>query len=368
MGVANFVFGNAGPTMVRVTAHDEPLAWLSHFMRPWFDDSGSGPFREVELRIGAAAHDALARLADGQQQTVDCYLLDSRVVRHPVVDRSGGVTWVADRELEVVYGVGDDARVQILAAADGPGTRVALMRVVREMCLVDALADGRPVLHAAVAASTETATAICGRKRSGKTTLLLHMLTTTRARFVANDRCVCSEVTGEWRVRGLPTITALRADTVERFPQVARTVRQAPDRHWLTPMEARPGTRPWADPTRAVDLAPARLCALLGVDAVAEAPITGLVFPRIDPSADGIVERPLSSDETLARLRDAQVGIDYRATYRPIFGRRAVVDASDASDAPDASRSLAGALESLSRLPAVEVRLGARAFDPALAR
>ncbi len=350
---ATFAFGS---TQAVVTAPPAPLAWLGYFLRPWFDASTGEAPRRVELTLDAAAYEAAVR-GLGAGERVDCFLLDTGIVSHPVAGRRDGWIWIDDRDLGVAYGVAGDGQVHVVAAADGPGARVGLMRVVRELTVTDALADGRPLLHAAVVDIDGVGFAICGSKRAGKSSLMLQMLRQTDARFVANDRAVARQVEGSWLVRGMPTITALRADSLARFPEVAARLRSARDRHWLTPDESATTTaRPWADDEKPIDLAPASVCTLLGVEPVAEVPLGTLLFPRIDASAGAIVERPLGADETLALLRGSLVGAAWLGKYSSVF---ATLRPAPDSDAP-AAREVA--LEQLAHLPAFEVLLGPDAY------
>ncbi|HYI21693.1 MAG TPA: hypothetical protein VEX62_03560, partial [Candidatus Limnocylindrales bacterium] len=283
-GSVTFAFGS---TRVVVTAPPAPLAWLDYFLRPWFDTDAAagGEARMVELRLDRSAYEAVPRDSVAGER-VDCYLLDTGVVSHAVAGREEGRLWIDDRDLGVAYGIDEDRHLLVVAANDGPGARVALMRVVRELAVTDALANGRPLLHAAVVDIDGAATAICGSKRAGKSSLMLHLLQQTGARFGANDRAVARRTDGQWLVRGMPTITALRADSLARFPHAAAKLRSARDRHWLRPEEAAATqSQPWADASRPMDLAPASLCALLDVEPVAELPLGTLLFPRIDASA-----------------------------------------------------------------------------------
>ena len=348
---AAFAFGS---TRSVVTAPSAPLAWLGYFLRPWFDASPGDASRTVELRVDPSAYEAALRGSVAIER-VDCFLLDTGIVSHPVAGRHDGRLWIDDRELAVAYGVDDDGGVLVVAATDGPGARVGLMRVVRELAVTDALADGRPLLHAAAVEIDGAAVAICGSKRAGKSSLMLHMLRQTGARFVANDRAMAHRADGSWLVRGMPTITALRADSVARFPEVAARLRSARDRHWLTPDKSAGTTdQPWADEVKPIDLAPASLCALLGVEPVAETSLGTLLFPRIDPSAGAMVERPLGADQTLSLLRGSLVGAAWLGDYAGVFAAHA--PGRDAWAARDA------ALEQLARLPAFEVLLGPSAY------
>ena len=341
-----------------------PLEWLDHFLRPWFESDVEGGTAEatVELVIdGGEAFRSETAQADRVAQRAPCFLLDGGIVRHPIVDRRGNALVVADGELRVSYLV-EPGRVTIFARSDGAGSRVALMRVVREMCVSRARMRGRPLLHSAVAAFPTGAIAISGPKRSAKTTLLLHMLSVPATRFLANDRAVAFVGESGAVALGMPTITALRADSVNRFPQFANPLRSAPARHWLTPAEAAlRGGLPWSNSDRSIDLSPADFCELIGVETAREAGLRALVFSSVDPAADGIELRRLSAAETLPRLRAGLVGAALDERPMSVFTPREDSSATAAA-ADSAEDDEQVALARLAQLPSYEARLGPNAY------
>jgi hypothetical protein len=355
-GMGRFAFPGAA---IDVAADEPALSWLAHFLRPWFSaGDGGATHRAVSLVADASRHAAISSMARGRTDSVPCFLLDTRIISHPLIGSADGRSWIDDRELDVVYGV-DDSSVEIVTAADGPQSRVALMRVVRELALVQARRQGWVVQHCSAVAHEDRAVSFCGPKKAGKTSMLLHSLAAGSAAFVANDRAVVTTAEDQTVVlRGMPTIVALRADTLGLFPAFAERIRPAPDRHWLTPAESqRRVDRPWLDPGRPVDLSPNSLATLLGVEVRAEAPLGMIAFPHVDPSIAGYEVRPLTPAEALLRLRGGLLGAatpDAPLSVLDSIGgflSRSAVEAHEAS------------LERLSRLPAAVLRIGSNAFD-----
>ncbi len=347
-------------TALEVTADDAPLAWLEFFLRPWFAPAGSQAAGTVRLVVDPDRHEAILRTAGGSAtagQDVPCFVLDSGLVSLPSLGSLDGRHWILDEAFSAVYGV-EAGAVEIVVRADGPGARVALMRVVRELTMVDQRRRGNVVLHSSAVAHDGRSIAFCGPKRAGKSSMLLHSLAAPGAEFVANDRAVASlGDDGRLVLRGLPTIVSLRADTLSRFPDVARHVRAAPDRHWLTADESsRRTARPWADTERAVDLAPASLCRLLDVEPRADAPLGALVLPMIDPTAAGLELVAASPTSALTQLRAGLVG----AALGDVPVSALAGDQHPPTEAEREAQEMT--LVALSRLPVYSARVGSAAF------
>jgi len=300
-----------GGLAIDVTGDARPaLDWLGFFLEPWFcDEQPTRAQRTTELAIDRIRlHEMQAAIAADNPRLVGCFLLDSRVVGLPAITRPDGQTWIDDRDLDVVYEV-HHRGVRIVAAADGPGPRVAVMRVVRELASLNAARSGSCLLHAAVTAFDNGGLAICGPKRAGKTTLLISLLTSAGARFVANDRAVATPHADGVELKGIPTIVAIRGDTIERFPGLSPRLRDLPDRHWLTPSEARSHAgRPWRTPGTPIDLAPRAFCDALGVAAQGSTDLRAVVLPRIDTAATRASALRLSRSDVSSRLGSVLVG------------------------------------------------------------
>ena len=263
------------------------LAWLAEFLAPSFsvDAAAAGAADvSVSLVVDPDRHACVrADGADADLPPVELFALDSRVVRAPARQVGDGALRIVDGELGVAYTV-DRRRgqVEILAPAADTDARVALMRVVRELAMTQAVARGRLPLHAASLAVHGRGLVLLGAKRAGKTTLLLHLLQAPAARLIANDRTIVIADAAGARATGVPSIVSLRATTLALLPAFAAQARARAVGFWHTLAEGqdRPAHRPGAE---VVDFTPAQLCAALAIQAAASAPITAVLLPQVPP-------------------------------------------------------------------------------------
>ena len=136
--------------------------------------TGASRFRRIRNATAASWRN------NGRQwaNQVAFFTLDSRLVRLP--RWNGGATdevVAFDEEFDVYYTVSEARRqVDVLARTLRPWGRVALLRVVRELAMEEAAADGGVFLHAAAFERDGIAYVIAGPKHAGKTTLLVHAL------------------------------------------------------------------------------------------------------------------------------------------------------------------------------------------------
>jgi hypothetical protein len=330
-----------GDATIRVTsAAAAPVQWLEEFLAPWFraEPDGTAGATVILTLDGRRVH-ALRRAVGPGAALADTFVLDSRVMRCPAVESPRGRWTVVDEAMGAVYVVDRDrARVEVVAAADESGARVALMRVVRELATGGAARRGAVLLHAGALALGDRAVVVAGPKGAGKTTLLLHLLHAAGTRFVANDRVVVGTGTPS-RVRGMPSIVAIRPGTLERLPRLRARLGPSPATHWLTLAEtaALPDRAP-GPPSTGADRSPAQLCAALRRPMAAGGRLAALLFPCADPpaghpglvrlgdaSAHALLLRALFGDEPGRRSRvfdwlgeDARVAVDLAERCRAL--------------------------------------------------
>jgi hypothetical protein len=284
------------------------VAWLAEFLSPWFAPGAAGPAAAtVAFRVapgGPGPPGAPGGRADPPTD-VDCFVLDSRVVRHPAWPDPGGGWTVLDRELDALYRVGPERRrVAVIARGGPPAARVALMRVVRELAMVAALGAGAVLLHAGALVRGGAAVLLVGPKRAGKTTLLLRALAARGTAFMANDR-VAVRPAG-LVARGMPSIVSIRPEVLAALDRVGPHLRARGYHHAVTMAEARPPTE-WR-PGKGADLSPAQLCDVLGVAAAPAAPVRAVVFPAACPGLGRVCLEPLPGPAALPRLLDNLFG------------------------------------------------------------
>ncbi len=353
--VARLTCGDA--TIGVTSAEAGPVRWLEEFLGPWFraDPDGTAG-ATVALTLDGRRLQALRRDVGAAAALTDTFVLDSRMMRCPAVESPRGRWTVVDEALGAAYVVERDrASVEIVAPADEPGARVALMRVVRELAIGAAVRRSALLLHAGSLVLDDRAVVIAGPKGAGKTTLLLHLLHAPDARFVANDRVVVGAGTPP-RARGMPSIVAIRPGTLERLPRLRARLGASPATHWLTLDEAAAlrdlGPLP---PATGADRSPAQLCSALETPMATGGGLAALLFPRRDPSGG----RP-----EMARLgEDAARALLLRALFGAEPGRRSGVfdwlgeDGGLGVDLAQRCRELAAGV------PCFEARLGAAPLD-----
>ncbi|MEA2686104.1 MAG: hypothetical protein QOE93_1299 [Actinomycetota bacterium] len=295
---------------------------------------------------------------------VPCFALDTGVVHHAGW-RVGETIEVVDTNFGARYAVGRDG-VAVHPCGPWPRTRVAVLRVIREVATVQALADGSRVqLHAAaVEVDVEgggRVAVVAGIKEAGKTTWLAHVAASTGAAVVANDRLLASppgsaSAGAAWDVRSVPTIVSVRPGTMECLPHLFRSVPAVPSAAHLTMAEAAAA----ADREGAVTV-PTRLkLSLPQLAAALDAPLSGggpvATVAVLAPAAGcvGFAVRPLAPDEAQRLLAPVVYGAGSRAG---VAGRPTVFEGLVATRRPpDAD---AAAIRRLAHeVRCVELRVG----------
>jgi hypothetical protein len=338
-------------------------AWLAEFLGPAFR-AGPPALRRadhrVAVRVSPGAHAALRRRSrSASLRGVEGFTFDGSFSRHRGWQDASGATWVHDESSDAFYGVGPGAReVDVVARRAGRATRLAAMRVVRELATSALLRAGRLPIHGAAFVVRGTAVVIGGRKRAGKTSLLVHALR-CGAGFLGNDR-VFADSGRRPRAAGMPTIVMLRDGTLERFPDLRAGFEAARYDRSRTIAECAPGVRrPVPRAGRGFDrpgISGAQLCRLLGARMHGAAPLGAILFPRVDRRARGIVLRRLSPVGAARALAGSLLKPSEPVRASALFtgaGRRPVLSA-------EAERRLRRRLAA--RVPAWTCRLGPNAY------
>jgi hypothetical protein len=351
-----------GPVAIDVLSDDAAsLVWLAEFLGPSFAERSSGrPDHRVVFGVAPALYARLAReLRDARSRPLDGFGFDGRFSRHASVRDANGRTWVRDPYSAVLHGVDAPAREVLVAASRaGDRPRVALMRAVRELAISALLRSARLPVHGAAFADRGGAVLICGPKRSGKTTLLVHALARGGA-FLSNDR-VFVDVARTPTATPMPTIVMLRNGTLSHFPRLLAAFERARYDRARTLRECAPGVvRPEPRARRGFErpgISPAQLCALLGAPVRASARVRALLFPRVDPRARGLELRALAPAATRERLARSLMKPSHPTRLSALFspGRR-----RETLPARVERETCARLAE---RVPAFECRLGAEAY------
>jgi hypothetical protein len=200
---------------------------------------------------------------------------------------------------------------------------------------------------------------LVGPTASGKTTLLLHLLRSGRAEYLANDRVRVS-FQGGIQARGIPSIVALRPRTRELFPELTQRLaargyqyRRALAEHPVLPAPL----EPWPD--ERLGLSPAHLADAAGVARAAEGEVAAVAFPTITGEPGGLALRPLSPAEGARRLRENLLGAGH-------WCKRSSVFVLPGAPSVPTDAALAGRCTRLANaVPCVEARVGLDAYQDA---
>jgi hypothetical protein len=344
--------------VLRVEAGEEPLAWLHEFVVPQFAARDTdAPDRTITLIIDAREHARLARHGPHPQHlTRACFTLDSGIVSGRVWDAPDADEVIFDEDREVFYRrwPGEARVVEIIAARDDAGARLALLRVVREYATLYATRAGWLMLHAAAVCIGGDAFVIAGPKRAGKTTLLLHALRNEQGTYVSNDRVALYAEPSGVTVHGIPTIVIIRKESAVWFVDLDAKLAGARYhfRHRVAESNAEHEVAS-SRPATTWPLSPRQLCRLLGVESRASAPVMAVLFPRVGASPGGMAFEELNAEQAL----DAWRGTLFRSC--PPDGMFAIGQAA-AAPSEEGAGLLAARLAA--RVPSFSCRLGPDAY------
>jgi len=318
-----------GSWSVEVVGPAADLDWLLEFLDPWFSAAESAD-RCVRL-VRDDARLERAAVAEGDPLAIAAFELDQQMVRLEARRASDGSIVAVDPAYRAAYVVAAGGRrIDVLARGRDSGARTALMRVVREGAIIHARRTGQLLLHAAAVHDRHGCLLLAGRKNSGKTSFLLHLLRRGDTAFLANDRVAISAGGGALVAQGIPTVIGIDAGTRTFFPGLADTLHARGCDHRRRSSEAPPAV----EPARRV-VSPRQLCDALGVQTVATAPVRAIVFPVIRATASGL---------RLQRLDEAAAGPRLAASLfgtPPFAASKLFAPADSASSGGDPASLLA---------------------------
>lgn len=347
---------------LRISAHcglPSHREWLREFLVPDFSCvDGEG---DCAVHIVADSSRYERELGDGPADDaalLDCFALDSSVVRLPILRRDGSATTVFDAQFDAVYEVEpDERRVTILSRPTSIRVRASLLRIVREFAMNHLHSRGL-FLHASAIAIGSGGIAFAGRKAAGKTTFLTYLLSHGTARYVSNDRVFVGDEGDRPVLRNIPTVISVRPGTLELCPEFGDRFLHSGFTTYLTTLAE---SMDREDPVRPNQfgnyfLSPAQYRKLFEAPQQPQVRASALVFPIICADVETFKVRRLVSHEALARLPDALLGSG---------GWRKGADAltiPGAAPAPDRGALAARSERFCHSVRCYEIRLGKKAF------
>jgi len=353
-----FSFGDLGILVQSVDRGH--LAWLTEFLTPQFEvRADAAHICRVSLVEDRAQYDA-ALTAGPEGGAREAFALDRGVVSLP--RWRGAETRLFDFKRQLFYDLGGSpVSVTILSEPGNLQVRAALMNVVRELVTNHAQRTGGLLLHASAFAAGRRGVIMCGPKKAGKTTLLVHALRTGSVEYVSNDRVLVPPGASP-HAHGVPTVVRLRRGTLDVFPTLAESLASTGYEQRLSLEESvgRPaaGVAPLSGARR---LSPAQLCRVLGVQARAACEIAALVFPRITGEPGALSLRCLTPGQAALQLEAALFGIGPGRWTSDVFTLPDDPPPPDRGELDSRCRGLAD------HVPGFECRLGLNAYDGARA-
>ncbi len=346
--------------VIRVAALQQAdVDWLGENLAPGFvATTASDPDWKIDVALAPRRYELLHRqITDAGKGSANGFQIDGHPGALVGLDSVSGT--FHDSELEVFYSADiERRRIEVIAAAPRDATRIALLRVVREIAMDHFVKRGWIPLHASAYSFDGRGVLVVGPKRAGKTSLLMHALGSPLSRPISNDRVIVGQSSnGTPWLEGLPTVVRIRSGTAELLG--LRGVSAAG--HWRarqTLAVAQDSRSPSTPPavTLPLSLSPRQFHHLLDRPPVAGAALDQIIFPRVDPGAAGMTVRSLPPLGVAERLQANRLP----SGASPLLHREGGPTQTDGADA--AIKRLVAAC------PAWECVLGRGAFDgPSLA-
>jgi hypothetical protein len=337
--------------------------WLAEFLAPAFGAGAphANPAEwRVRLTVSEDRYDELCATLEGApRDEIEGFGFDGSFSRHRWFSDEQGRTWAHDGRWVLFFGVDASARsVRVIARDRTDRARLGLMRVVRELATAALSSRGRLPVHGAAFGMNGSAVLICGPKRAGKTTLLVHALQ-SGGTFLSNDR-VFVDTAGPPRAQPMPTIVMLREGTLKHHAGLAAAFTEARFDRSLTLAECAPGV-PRPEPRgpagwKLRGISPAQLCRLTGAPMRGRAPVGLLLFPTIDPTVEGLVIEPLDPRTARSLLERSLMKPCHPTRHSPLFAPHLSGAPLDPAVETDRCRRLVEAV------PARTCRLGPDAY------
>ena len=291
---------------VAVKSQDEDdLAWLREFFCPAFQTVFSGQ-ADYTISIERDDRKFKAIYRKGPERTgrsIASFALDTELVTHPIWVDDSSETTVYDDVHQLFYRLWpQENQIHLLSTIQETKQRNALMRVVRELFMIHGYSRNQVLMHGAALRVNGLGVLIAGPKKSGKTTLLVHLLNHEHARYLSNDRTlVCFEENGPVGY-GMPTLISLRAPTLHLFPDLNRRATRSTYHPNKSMKEPTHGLRAPFGKDGRYRCNPGQFCKLVRALPTSKAGLGAILFPCVSAAQPGISLTRLPLEEAANRI------------------------------------------------------------------
>ncbi|MEC4895515.1 MAG: hypothetical protein SAL07_20280 [Oscillatoria sp. PMC 1051.18] len=264
------------------------------------------------LRLGAYPNHAL----------VPCFAMDSKAIYLPRWHSFNDDLVFFQENFQIFYVLTQNKKeIRLLTPTNNQKkSRLALMRVIRELAMNQCLPNNGLFLHGSAFSVGGKGIIIAGSKGAGKTTLLIYALRYQASEYLSNDRVWVALQKGKVNFRGMPTIASILPSTLELFPDLKNSLLSSFFDSSLTENEARQlKIVPQPRKNGKYSLSPSQFCHLLQVTPVAEAQGWAILFPKVTQTTGKIELQQLSQPAASKRLTEALLGNYSQTNQAPVF-------------------------------------------------
>ncbi|MGB5595459.1 MAG: hypothetical protein WBM32_04425 [Crocosphaera sp.] len=265
---------------------------------------------QITLIEDTALYEKMLSQGDHKGQEVDCFVMDSKVIRLPCWHSFKGDLVLFEEMFKVLYQISPDkGEICLFTPEYNPKIRMPLMRVIRELAMNQSMTHGGLFIHGAAFAVGNQGVILAGPKGAGKTTLLLHAFRHQTTQYLSSDRVLVSLKDGEIVFRGMPTIPSILPSTLDFFPSFRNRLLSSGFHYLLTIAEAQALKQPTQlGEIGKFGLTPAQFCHLLDLSPVAEVQGFAFVFPKVTHNRGKFEFSQLSPEAASEQLRATLLG------------------------------------------------------------
>lgn len=297
--------------------------WLEEFICPHFQSVDDISYDcQIDLIEDTEQYEeTLSWGAYPDKALVPCFAMDSKEICLPSWYSLGDDLILFQENFNVFYMLNRAInKISVLSPPNNKKSRLALMRVIRELAMNQCLQNNGLFLHGSAFSVEGKGIIIAGPKGAGKTTLLIYALRHKLSQYLSNDRVWVSFINGEIVFRGMPTIAAILPSTLELFPDLKHRLLSSYFDSCLTQNEAKQlQVVPQPRRNGKYSLSPSQFCNILQVASVAEAQGWAVVFPKITHTRGNMEFKQLSPSAASEQLAGALLGSYSQRGQAPVF-------------------------------------------------